>query len=463
LETLFTMAPASSTNANGTNECLEQLFHKLLAISELESDSDSHQPNQPYLFLVQHTQSFHTRQTAATTAHRNDKDEAVYRRAGLRTPAENARRDFAAGQLWLQYIVNELKKEQSTDILWVQTSSRRWPVWLNKTAVRSAAARGSSSSSSKIQVMDAAAVDPFGWDDDNESSSSSTGLLNDLDHLATCIENHVRETVNARKHQSPESSTEPASISPAITTTKRIPIVLESLTPLIMRHGLDRTVRFLERLCRTAACPLIVAVRTETLLEVQHQVLEDLAQATLCLRQGEAVLLRQGVREKGHMVRENLPYRMTSSSSAVDGGSCTGSTGSTTGVLTRLQVISAEEEDARPTGGGGGSEPTDYEHTVPEAPVALQALSLAANANTTAANPTAAATALNTSNNRPKVKMELQDDDGPRKQVTLAAESSSSSSSAIPDKASTAHIYIQEDDAEYQDYDEEDPDDDLDI
>lgn len=219
-------------------------------------------------------------------------------------------------------------------------------------------------------------------------------------------------------------------------------MVIESLTSLIMRHGLDRTIRFLERIGRTAACPLIVAVRTETLSAVQHQVLEDLAQATLCLRQGEAVLLRQGVREKGNMVRENLPYRMTSS---VDGSSA----GSSTGVLTRLQVVSADDDSQLV----GGSEQPDYESVVPEAPLALQALSLAANANTTAANPTAAATGT-----KPKVKMELQDDDGPRKQVTLAE-----SSPAIPEKASTAHIYIQEDDAEFQDYDEEDPDDDLDI
>jgi hypothetical protein len=414
------MAPASNNNDDGTNECLEQLFHKLLAVSESD---------QPYLFLVQHTLSFQTRQTATTTR----KDETVYRRAGLRTPGENGKRDFAAGALWLQYIVGELKKE-SSDILWVQTSSRRLPVWL-QTATTSAR-------SSKIKVMDVAAVDAFGWDDDNvnettKESSSSTSLMNDLDHLATCIENHVKETVDARKQQSPEP--EPASSSTTATTSaKRIPIVVESLTPLFMRHGLQRTIRFLERISKTAACPLVVAVRTETLLAVQHQVLEDLAQATLCLLAGEAVLLRQGVREKGNMVRENLPYRMTSEDGSSGSSSSSG--------LTRLQVVSLDDDSQLV---GAGLE-TDLEPAVPEAPAALQALSLAANANTTAANPTATAT------NRPKVKMELQDDDGPRK-VTLAE------SSPATEKASTAHIYIQEDDAEFQDYDEEDPDDDLDI
>jgi hypothetical protein len=173
------MAPASNTNVNGTNECLEQLFHKLLAVADINIDTDTdtqqqqqtqtRQQQQPYLFLVQHTQSFPTRQTATTAT---KKDEAVYRRAGLRTPAENAKRDFAAGQLWLQYIVNELQQE-SADILWVQTSSRRLPVWLvqqtttQTTAVSSAAAR--SSNSNIIQVIDAAAVDAFGWDNDDDN------------------------------------------------------------------------------------------------------------------------------------------------------------------------------------------------------------------------------------------------------------------------------------------------------
>lgn len=416
------MAPNS--NANGTNECLEQLFHKLLAVAESESD-------QPYLFLVQHTQSFQTRQTATTLR----KDETVYRRAGLRTPAENAKRDFAAGALWLQYIVGELKKE-ATDILWIQTSSRRLPEWLQTATTRS---------SSTIQVMDVAAVDAFGWDDDDDETTkeSSSGLLNDLDHLATCIENHVKETVNARKQQSPKSEPASSSTPTATASAQRIPIVIESLTPLFMRHGMERTICFLERICQTAACPVIVAVRTETLAAVQHCVLEDLAQATLCLLSGEAVLLRQGVREKGNMVRENLPYRMTS----VDGGT-------SSGVLTRLQVVSLDDADSQLVSGME----TDLEHVVPEVPVALQALSLAANANTTAANPTAAATNTNTNTNtnRSKVKLELQDDDGPRK---VAPQESSPST----EKASTAHIYIQEDDAEFQDYDEEDPDDDLDI
>jgi hypothetical protein len=76
------------------------------------------------------------------------------------------------------------------------------------------------------------------------------------------------------------------------------------------------------------------------------------------------------------------------------------------------------------------------------------------NANTTAADPTAAAMSGLTNQSRWSSKTMM----GP--QTSHLAESSAPT---IPDKASTAHIYIQEDDAEFQDYDEEDPDDDLDI
>jgi hypothetical protein len=391
----FTMAPAS----NGTNDSLEQLFHKLLTVNVNVNSNATASDQQPYLFLVQHSLSFQTRQTATTTR----KDDTVYTRAGLRTPTENSKRDFIAGALWLQYIVGELQKESSS-ILWVQTSSRRLPAWLQtQTTARS----------SKIKVLDAAAVDPFGWDSD-ASSEPAASMLNDLNQMAVHIENHHR------KQQSPESDA----------SSERIPIVIESLTPLIMRHGLQRTIRFLERICQSS-CPVIVAVRTETLPAVQHQVLEDLAQATLCLQSGEAVLLRQGVREKGNMVRENLPYRI---STTVDSGSG----------RSRLQVDDSEallEKDSEMSA---------------DATAALQSLSLAP--STAPTSTTAASTnPILTSGDRPaKVKMELQDDEGPRK-VTLAEES--------PATATTtgARIYIQEDDPEFQDYDEEDPDDDLDL
>jgi hypothetical protein len=72
---------------------------------------------QPYLFLISSTQSFPTRQTATTAT---KKDEAVYRRAGAPTPAENAKRDFAADSLAVH--IKELQQE-SADILWCKRES----------------------------------------------------------------------------------------------------------------------------------------------------------------------------------------------------------------------------------------------------------------------------------------------------------------------------------------------------
>jgi len=396
------------------NDSLEQLFHKLLSLPEASASSTlsstpQQQQQSPYLFLVQHSQSLQTRQTAAAVQHQQD--ESVYRRAGLRTPAETAARDWQAVHLWLPYIVGELQKEQPCTVLWVQTSSRSTPAWLAKNTRR-------------VTVLDASATDPFGWDDDDSNHNSHDkggGLLNDLDQLATAIEERIR-TLQQQQQQ-------PFDQSNSNSDSNHTPIVLESLTPLLLRHGLRRTMHFLQRLSQTAR-PVVAAVLTESIPAAQHQALEDLAQAVLCLAAGQAVLLRQGVRETGNLVRENLPYRIVTDAKTTERRLVVM-------VDTVLNDIATE-----------ASEPGTTSAT------AAGPVSAAAAAPTVTAASAAVA--------RPK-KMQLQDDDGPRKQVATAARTTATVTAATTSSAGGPRIFLQDDDPEFEDYDEEDPDDDLDL
>jgi hypothetical protein len=169
-------------------------------------------------------------------------------------------------------------------------------------------------------------------------------------------------------------------------------IVLESLTPIVMRHGLQKAVVFLQKLLQSTCATIIIPVLIETFTPQQHRALEDLAQAVLLLQNGEAALLRHGVRERLNVVREIVAYE-------IDNENC-------------LQLLSP-------------------------------APSLPNSGNTVAAS-----------------TMESPEPSSARPgKVTLRHEEEDSKLPAAP----RPHIYMQDDDPEFDDLDEEDPDDDLDI
>jgi len=341
-------------------DSLQQLFQKLLKLPEQEEQ-------QPYLVLIQHSLSFAIRQ--ASTAE-DDADEKLYRRAGLRTPAENATRDWEGGHLWLKHITTTLQND-SACLLWLQTSTRILPEWLSRTAAR---------------IIDVSS-DPWGWDSEESLN------LNRLDAIVESLETTVAQLRHSR-HENEQSD------------PFRVPLVVETLTPLLVRHGLTRSIQFLKRMQQIpGVCPLVIPVLTENLTSKQHHLLEDLAQAVLWLHEGEAVLLRQGVREKGNMVRENLNYQIVIDNRGIK----------------KIKVVSDEKDSSR-------QEQAD-EVSVEATP--------------------SISTSSRKAPQRPKVQLQLEEE-APKKTSTAEA-------------ATTPQIYMQDDDPEFEDYDEEDPDDDLEI
>ena len=203
-----------------------------------------------------------------------------------------------------------------------------------------------------------------------------------------------------------------------------ISMVLDSLCPLLMRHGFCKTVHFVKTLMNLpGVCPLVVPVQVDGLSTRQNQIIEDLAWAVLCLSHGEATLLRQGVREKGNLVRSSLSYETVANE---------------TDKQTTIRVSSGP-----PDALGSQLEPFDY---VDQKGVKNNAPSKKAN--------TEAAT-----DRRAKVRLELEKDAAPQKQNHAHShpQSNAEATSFAP------RIFLQDDDPEYDDYDDEDPDDDLEI
>jgi hypothetical protein len=193
----------------------------------------------------------------------------------------------------------------------------------------------------------------------------------------------------------------------------QIVIVFESILPLVTLHGLDRTVDFLRHLLKkqTSSVTLIVPILTETLTPSQHVILEDVAHAVLMLQGGEATLLRRGVRERANLLRESVPFEVDDEEG--------------------LQLLSLAATDDAPK---------------KKKPVVALSVDGAPVAESPAGAPPARPSG------RPgKVTLQHEDDDQEttKKSATKAAPK--------------PQIYLQDDDPEFDDMDEEDPDDDLDI
>lgn len=301
--------------------------------------------------ILQH--SMHSRHVMAS----DTADAQIYERARVRTPNENAQRDYL-GRTWLLYLAREFQK------------TAKGLVWLETTGAISIDA-----SLQNVTVLDAAS-NPFGWDKGESDDDSLT--LEDLQKLLHVIQSQVE--------------------------TQKRPLVIESLTPIVMRHGLPRTLAFLRKLMKlniTILAPVLV----ETLTSAQHRAIEDMAQAVLYLHGGDLTLIRQGVRERGNVLREVIHYD-------VHINDVTGNVD--------IEILTQEEKDETKSASVSG---------------AVTDLKLEDGMST----PSSTA--------RPgKVKLKIEDD------VPL-----------IKEDMNRPHIFVQDNDPEFDDMDEDDPDDDLDI
>lgn len=320
-------------------------------IQQLVSSTKRLEDNSSYLILLQH--SLHQRHVMASET----KDSFIYKRAGVRTPAENAQRDFT-GVSWLQLLAKEFHAS-GKDLVWVQTTDTVPIDLLSNTTVVNASSN------------------PFGWDD-NEPDCTS---LEDLQSLANVIQNQIGRQ------------------------QKRPVVIVESLTPILIRHGLIHACVWLRRLLRDCRTTIVVPILVESLESTQHQALEDMAQAVLFLRGGEMIMIRHGVREPGNVVRGTIDFAVNSGKD---------------GALS-IEVLSGDisltEQQAVTTTA-----------TIPETEEDRRVIS-----------------------DRPgkvTVELRLEEEDGSLQQE---------------ETRSRPHIFIQDNDPEFVDLDEEDPDDDLDI
>jgi hypothetical protein len=248
--------------------------------------------------------------------------------------------------------------------------------------------------------------------------------LGDLEDAVSAVEEEVAALVGGRNQNVDARNQDRMKPEAPI-------LLVDSLTAITMRHGFARTIGFLQKLVNIPDCPLVILpVQTETLNSGQHRVLEDLANACIILEGGSSTLLRQGIREKANLLREELQYKIEETNV----GPLFKGTGEK-----RIRLIAKDEESTRlkgPTSGEkGGTE---------EAVRSVLSLSITG-PGVSSQTPAAGGTSR-----RGKVDLQLDDDSRTKPSHLLGK----------PSTPQQPQIFVQDDDPEFEDYDE---DDDLDL
>jgi len=398
-----------STKASGSPlaSLISQWCHQQQQAPKQESSALGKSRSTRYRILLQSTTSLETRLQAAQSLSSIIREkstldeEAVYRRAGLRTPAETALREFFVGPAGLVRIL-EIGTEvpgEGCHVVFLRTRSRESFIPKQLEA--------------KMTILDCS-QDPWGWDGEEETASSGEKIDSKLS-----LRNLSELLLEIR------SACENQGDLPVL-------LVWESLAPLILVHGLDQTLRFLEAVDSSQptksgaiTCPVLQvwSIRTETLTPAQHARLEDAANALLCSSRGEMTLMPQGIREKGNVIRDLLPFRLVAKQERGDGGTL---------------PFRLEEQADLPAESNQSEAPALVDESQPETETP-------AAGDVKISIPKAG---------RSKIQLRMESDD----EVKAArSQTESESSNNLP------RIYLQDDDPEFADMDEEDPDDDLDI
>ena len=279
---------SSASTSTSSSKVIEQWIHSTI------HHKDQQQKQRPYLTLIQSSMSYTLRQTAVDSSGNPNSStindmEVLYRRARVRTPSTNAQREMTGGIAWLMHLQETTVKQGSdSHILWVSTTNSITPPTL--------------SSSSKVHVVNVA-NDPIGWDNENDNTNDNYDYLSmlNLESISNAIQHEATKICNNSNNNN-----------------GKVTVVVESLGPLILLHGLSRIIQWLQQIPSSASSlsdnnnnipHIIIPTNIETLTSWQHRQLEDIAHAILYLRNGEMTLIRQGVRDRSNILRQPIPFR----------------------------------------------------------------------------------------------------------------------------------------------------------
>ena len=403
---------------------LSSIFQQWIAQhqrQEVDAESLPSPPSLSYRILLQTSYSLKARITAAEPV----ENPHLYKRAGLVTPPEQAIRDIhGAGETaWLLRLVELATQRQQKGSDGCAHSADSESIIYLTTKIRP---QGSSVVQELpqdikriVQVVDLGSRDPFRWDEEG-----STGGGNDSSTTFAKMDN-LQQVYQRLKMELDLSGT---SRKPTI-------LIWQSLTPLIVVHGFKKVLRLL---CALPPCLQVWPVNSHSLTQTQHAQLEDASNAILHLHGGEMNIIRQGIRERGNVLRQKLPFRLEP---IVSGRY----------KQPRFRVVVEVEDKERMKDGDDDchlNKPANSDDKDEYG------------SNSVLAEKTKSNEPLHSNGSSRGAPLLIEENDGGRNE---SATSGNNSSEREPNASFRPRIYMQDDDCEFDDFDEEDPDDDLDI
>jgi hypothetical protein len=362
-----------------------------------QQQGDDHTRSSSYNILLQTSYSLRSRVAAAEPV----ENPNLYKRAGVSTPSEKASRDIYGGSEtgWLLRLLKLAMQQQASN----ESSSSSNMVFVKTRAQSSLVRELTEEHRQRLTVVDLVAGGPFGWDDDEEDCGCNI---------------HNLRTVHRRLVEEVSSKSAP------------VILVWQSLTPLLTVHGFPRILRLLTALPK---CLQVWTVHGQALTPSDHGRLEDAANALLCLQGGQTTLVRQGIREPGNILRQQLPFRLVQ-----------------TTANGRYRVSEEDDENDDDIHKDIHDDPNATQKEDKQNPPLKHNSSNHQTTDTETASPT------KTSRSARGARLRIEENDGGRSNDREDHEASSGSNPR-------PRIYLQDDDPEFDDFDEEDPDDDLEL
>ena len=417
----------TSSSSSSLLSPLASLIQQWASTTTTSSNNDDDQQQQPLLSLSSSSSSYRVLfQTSynvklrSQAVNMNSTEQlAIYQRAKIRPPNGTAIRDIYGPHAWLQHISSNAvaRKKDDCNIIWIQTTPTPPPNSITETKQRQDQQQfdDDAKNISRIDLSQ----DPWGWDDDEDEDGDKRTTKPSLSDL-TGLYDYIQQQIGSSKRTSGTDGTI---------------LIWDSLESFFVVHGFVPTIRFLNKFHKRGGCFQIWTIRKSMLTEQQHSQLEDLVEALLVLEDGEMTLMRQGIRERGNLVRQHLPFQLIE----MDNDDIVNRSGK------RYKLVEEDEEEKEEINDQGKQQ--------------QQLLADNTNQVSPSANSSSSSSQSNkksSSSTRPRIQLQMEEEEG-NETKAMKTEPSSTQQQQRP------RIYLEDDDPEFDDLDEEDPDEDLDI
>jgi len=323
-----------------------------------------------------------------------------------------------------------------------------------------------------LYVIDAWS-DPLGWSDDEDdednmdagdeihhnAEASMNGPaateahhrtikvpLNNLDKLLQTIQTILSDNNDARDRMI-NSDTAAA----GLTNTTAV-LFFESLNPMLHCHGISKTCAFLHylkhKLHDNCCSPIVLPIVADDEIPYNMRQIEDMSNVVLTLTKGTFTIVRKSLSISGGKITKCVQDFTVDDTDGTFVGLCGGSNNSN---------VKQESNDKKKE--SSISEPKQLPVPVPIPP---SDNTLGSNVRAQQSNNSKRG-GINVRNGKGKVVLSHESDDTKRNGIHRKPVIAVSRKTIVPTPAPAPRIFLQDDDPEFDDLDEEDPDDDLDI